>query len=148
MDLAQPRWRRELVRELRHGKWSASYDTASQPTYPGFVEDISFGAGSTVYASASSQVLQSTDNGASWTPRAVAGNVIKAHPTLADTVFVAKGYAGGVAGETFYVSNDGGATFSTGATGLQPNTTYGGEAAFNRIALRRSIALRCIPTFL
>jgi len=115
--------------------WSASYDTAGQPTYPGFVEDLSFGAGSTVYATASSQLLQSTDNGTSWTPRAVAGNVIKAHPTIADTVYVAKGYNGGVVGETFYVSTDGGATFTTAATGLQPNTTYGGEAAINRIAL-------------
>ena len=81
--------------------WSASYDTAGQPTYPTFVEDLSFGAGNTLYATANSQLIRSTDNGASWELRGSAGNVVKAHPTIADTVFVAKGYSGGAAGETF-----------------------------------------------
>ena len=111
--------------------WSASYDTAGQPTYPTFVEDLSFGAGNTLYATANSQLIRSTDNGASWELRGSAGNVVKAHPTIADTVFVAKGYSGGAVGN-FHQHGWWHDVFDD--KHWSANTSYGGEA-FNRIAL-------------
>ena len=138
VDPAATAW---IWRSLDGGaSWAVSYDTAGFPANPGFTEDLSFGAGSTIYATASSQVLKSIDNGMTWSVGPVVGNIVKAHPTIADSVFVAKGYSGGAAGDTFYTSTDGGLTFSSTSTGLQPNTTYGGDAAITKIELHPNFA--------
>jgi photosystem II stability/assembly factor-like uncharacterized protein len=103
---------------------------AAPPTTPGqsvfvsAVEDLTFGAGSQVYAIYEGAIYRSNDDGATWalSPAFLPNGAdsVVAHPTLAGTVF-----AGGPTG--FYtITGADGATPTIGpvSTSLTPNASY------------------------
>jgi photosystem II stability/assembly factor-like uncharacterized protein len=124
-----------LLRSLNDG---ATWSTLLQPPgYTGFTPvQFSAGPGSRLYAAIDGQLWRSVDDGASWTQPGQAVEQVRAHPTLADTVFLGQRLTDGNA--NLRRSSDGGLSASPLANGLFPNPGYGATAAVNRIVLHPS----------
>lgn len=108
--------------------WSGVYDTGGG--YYATVTDISFGAGSTVYAAIDAALFRSDNDGATWTAVPATGvrqvQAVAADPVTANTVLIGS-WSG------FSRSTDGGATATALTSGL---TVAGGNIVTGtRIAL-------------
>lgn len=101
------------------------------PAY--FGVDYSRGPGSRLYAAANGQLWRSDDDGASWLATALAAERVRAHPSVADTVWLGQSLQNGSG--NLRRSTDGGATAVDITTGLSPNPGYGSTAAVSEIVL-------------
>lgn len=119
--------------------WSAVHSPASGTVYLSHTGgSLSFGAGSTVYASSNGQLLRSVDRGASWTAMNGSPEAVLAHPTLASTVWFHDG-------RQLQRSDDGGLTASVLSTGLTPNPSYLSGATPIGVAITRLWAAPDVP---
>ena len=105
--------------------------TAGQPVFVSAVEDLSFGAGSQVYAVYEGAIYRSSDDGATWSqvpPSAfvpLGVDSVVAHPTIAGTVFV-----GSPIGFYTITGTDGATpTLSAPSTTLTPNAGFTDSSA-------------------
>ncbi|MBS0570168.1 MAG: hypothetical protein JSS28_06150 [Proteobacteria bacterium] len=110
--------------------WTGTLVQGGTTPYYGQTTDISFGAGSTVYAAVDSMLYRSDDDGVNWNGPLAAGDylvqAVQADPTTANTVLTG-GYKG------VSRSTDGGATGTPLNTGLV--VTAGVPATVQRIAI-------------
>lgn len=97
--------------------WTSAFASPDPDFTPG-VPAISFGPGLRVYASGEfATLLRSDDDGASWSNIGTNAQRVLAHPTLADTVFIANS-------QGFLRSTSGGTAPVVLNTGASPNATY------------------------
>ncbi|WP_395794694.1 WD40/YVTN/BNR-like repeat-containing protein [Aquimonas sp.] len=119
-----------LHRSLDNGlSWSPLLD----PGQPGFDTDFDFGPGSRLYALINGQLRRSDDNGATWVITTLFGDRVRAHPSVADTVFIGDAQSAG--NTNLQRSTDAGLSAVALATGLFPNPSYGSTAAVSNIVL-------------
>lgn len=95
--------------------------------------DFSAGPGLRRYASANGQLWRSNDDGATWQPTTLPAERVRAHPTVADTVWLGQALQDGSG--NLRRSTDGGVSAVDVATGLSPNPGYGSTAAVSEIVL-------------
>lgn len=107
--------------------------TLNLPETSMFEADFSRGPGTRAYASAGNYLWRSDDDGASWIQTAQPAQRVRAHPTLADTVWLGRASAEGTT--NLRRSTDAGASAVDVSTGLFPNPSYGATAAVSEIVL-------------
>lgn len=98
-----------------------------------FAVDFSRGPGTRLYATANGQLWRSNDDGLNWTMTGLSAQRVRAHPSVADTVWLGQSLQDG--SSNLRRSTDGGVSAVDVAAGLSPNPGYGSTAAVSEIVL-------------
>jgi len=119
----------------RSGDGGASFaPLLTLPLDPSFgTVDFSRGPGLRRYAAANYQLWRSDDGGVNWTSTSLTAERVRAHPTVADTVWIGQSRQEGTS--NLRRSTDAGVSAVDVATGLAPNPSYGSTVAVSEIVL-------------